>query len=129
MTKICIFGAGAIGGYVGGRLAMKGEAEVSLIARGPHLAAMQANGLALKQAGETHVVRPRVTDQAAELGVQDYIILALKAHAVTSVIDARPRLRRRPAAAPCRGWPPACVISSLLAEGVDGRRGGADGLR
>ena len=53
MTKICIFGAGAIGGYVGARLAHKAEAEVSLVARGAHLAAMKANGLTLKQAGET----------------------------------------------------------------------------
>ena len=56
MTKICVFGAGAIGGYIGARLAMKGEAEVSLVARGAHLAAMQANGLTLRQAGETQLV-------------------------------------------------------------------------
>ena len=87
MTSICIFGAGAIGGYVGARLALKGEAEVSLVARGPHLAAMQANGLTLKQNGETHVVRPTVTDAPAELGPQDFIILTLKAHAVAAVID------------------------------------------
>ena len=53
MTKICVFGAGAIGGYIGARLAHKAEAEVSLVARGPHLAAMEANGLILKQGGET----------------------------------------------------------------------------
>ena len=87
MTSICIFGAGAIGGYVGARLAMKGEAEVSLVARGPHLAAMRANGLTLKQNGETHVVRPMVTDAPAELGPQDYVILTLKAHAVSGAID------------------------------------------
>ena len=88
MTKICIFGAGAIGGYVGARLAMKGEADVSLVARGPHLAAMQANGLTLKQAGETHVVHPQVTDDPKSLGPQDYIILTLKAHGLAGVIDA-----------------------------------------
>jgi 2-dehydropantoate 2-reductase len=87
MTKICIFGAGAIGGYVGGRLAMKAEAEVSLVARGIHLAAIQANGLTLKQNGETHVVRPTVTDAPTELGPQDFIILTLKAHAVSGAID------------------------------------------
>ena len=62
MSRICVFGAGAIGGYVGARLALKGEADVSLVARGAHLAAMKANGLTLRQAGETHVVHPRVTD-------------------------------------------------------------------
>ena len=60
MTKICVFGAGAIGGLIGARLALKGEAEVSLVARGAHLAAMKANGLILKQGGETHHVHPRV---------------------------------------------------------------------
>ena len=88
MTKICIFGAGAIGGYVGARLAHKGETEVSLVARGPHLAAMQAGGLTLKQGGETFVARPRVTDRPEDLGVQDFIIVALKAHAVTGVTQA-----------------------------------------
>lgn len=87
MTKICIFGAGAIGGYVGARLAMKGDADLSLVARGAHLAAMQANGLTLKMAGETHVLNPRVSGDPNELGPQDYIILALKAHAVAGVID------------------------------------------
>ena len=87
MTKICVFGAGAIGGYVGARLALKREAEVSLVARGAHLAAMKANGLTLKQGGETHVVRPTVTDDPKQLGPQDYIILTLKAHGLAGVID------------------------------------------
>ena len=87
MTSICIFGAGAIGGYVGARLAMKDEAQVSLVARGAHLAAMQANGLVLKQNGETHAVHPNVTDDPRQLGPQDYIILTLKAHGVAGVID------------------------------------------
>jgi 2-dehydropantoate 2-reductase len=88
MTRICIFGAGAIGGYVGARLAMAGEADVSLVARGPHLAAMQRQGLVLKQDGETKVVHPVVTDDPRHLGPQDFIILTLKAHALTSVIEA-----------------------------------------
>jgi 2-dehydropantoate 2-reductase len=88
MTSICIFGAGAIGGYVGARLAHKGEAEVSLIARGAHLEAMQARGLTLKQGGETIIVHPRLTANPAELGHQDFIILTLKAHAVPGIIDA-----------------------------------------
>jgi 2-dehydropantoate 2-reductase len=87
MTRICVFGAGAIGGYVGARLAMKGEADVSLVARGAHLAAMKANGLTLKQGGETTVVHPTVTDDPKQLGPQDFIILTLKAHALTGVID------------------------------------------
>ena len=87
MTRICVFGAGAIGGYVGARLALKGEADVSLVARGAHLAAMTSNGLTLKQGGETQVVRPRVTDDPRQLGPQDFIILTLKAHGLAGVID------------------------------------------
>ncbi|MCA3562302.1 MAG: 2-dehydropantoate 2-reductase [Aestuariivirga sp.] len=87
MTKICIFGAGAIGGYVGARLALKGEADVSLVARGAHLRAMQAQGLTLKQDGETYVVRPRVTSEPKQLGPQDFIILTLKAHSIAGVMD------------------------------------------
>lgn len=87
MTRICVFGAGAIGGYVGARLALKGEADVALVARGAHLAAMESHGLTLRQEGETHVVRPRVTDDPRQLGQQDYIILTLKAHALSGVID------------------------------------------
>ena len=95
MTRICVFGAGAIGGYIGARLAMKGEAEVSLVARGAHLAAMQSNGLTLRQAGETHLVRPRVTDDPRTLGPQDFIILAIKAHGVQGVIgDLMPLIGR-----------------------------------
>jgi 2-dehydropantoate 2-reductase len=87
MTKICVFGAGAIGGYIGARLAHKAEAEVSLVARGPHLAAMEANGLTLKQGGETFTVRPRVTSDPKNLGPQDFVIVAVKAHALPLVLD------------------------------------------
>jgi 2-dehydropantoate 2-reductase len=87
MTKICVFGAGAIGGYIGARLAHKAEAEVSLVARGPHLAAMEANGLILKQGGETFTVHPRVSSDSKTLGPQDYVIVAVKAHALTGVLD------------------------------------------
>jgi 2-dehydropantoate 2-reductase len=88
MTRICIFGAGAIGGYVGARLAYKGEADVSLVARGPHLEAMRTRGLTLKQGGESITAHPKATANPAELGHQDFIILTLKAHAVPGVIDA-----------------------------------------
>ena len=62
--------------------------EVSLVARGAHLAAMRENGLALRQAGETRIVRPRLTDDARQLGPQDFIILTLKAHAIAPAIEA-----------------------------------------
>src|ERR1043166_8383753 len=83
--KICIYGAGAIGGYLGVKLAQAG-ADVSLVARGAHLAAMQANGLKLIVGDEVHVVRPRCTDTPAELGIQDVVVICLKAHSITGVI-------------------------------------------
>ena len=84
--KICIYGAGAIGGYLGVKLAQTG-ADVSLVARGAHLTAMRDNGLKLLIGGETHVARPRCTDNPAELGPQDFVIICLKAHSITGVID------------------------------------------
>ncbi|MGY4496383.1 ketopantoate reductase [Bradyrhizobium sp. GM24.11] len=84
--KICIYGAGAIGGYLGVQLARAG-ADVSLVARGAHLAAMREHGLTLLAGEEKHTVRPRCTDNAAELGVQDYVIVTLKAHSITGVIE------------------------------------------
>ncbi|MDN3272829.1 2-dehydropantoate 2-reductase [Frankia sp. RB7] len=84
--KICIYGAGAIGGYLGVQLARAG-ADVSLVARGAHLAAMRENGLTLLAGEEKHTVYPRCTDHAAELGVQDYVIVTLKAHSITGVIE------------------------------------------
>jgi 2-dehydropantoate 2-reductase len=88
MTRVCIFGAGAIGGYIASRLAKAGEVEVSLVARGPHLAAMKANGLTLKQGGETFTVHPRLAERGAELGPQDFVIVTTKAQALTVALDA-----------------------------------------
>ncbi|HVW49099.1 MAG TPA: 2-dehydropantoate 2-reductase [Trinickia sp.] len=85
--KICVYGAGAIGAYMGGRLAQAG-ADVSFVARGPHLAAMQANGVRLVTEEDTRVVHVRCTSDASELGPQDYVIIALKAHSVPGVIEA-----------------------------------------
>jgi 2-dehydropantoate 2-reductase len=79
--KIAIFGAGAIGGMMGVKLAQAG-ADVTFIARGPHLAAMQANGVIMHSNGETIQVRPRCVASAAEAGRQDYVIVTLKAHSL-----------------------------------------------
>ncbi|MGB0847314.1 MAG: 2-dehydropantoate 2-reductase [Thiolinea sp.] len=85
--KIAIYGAGAIGGYLGALLSKAGE-EVSLIARGPHLAAIKANGLALDMNGERIVTHPVATDNPEELGEQDFVIISLKAHSAVHVVDA-----------------------------------------
>lgn len=84
--KICVFGAGAIGGYMGVKLAQAG-ADVSLVARGPHLAAMQANGLTLIEEGDQRTnVAVTASDNPADLGPQDYVIVTLKAHSVPPVV-------------------------------------------
>ena len=84
--KICIYGAGAIGGYLGAGLALAG-ADVTLIARGPHLAAMQANGLKLRIDGEERVAKVTATDDPAAAGPQDFVIVTLKAHSVPPIAE------------------------------------------
>ncbi|MCI0434618.1 MAG: 2-dehydropantoate 2-reductase [Gemmatimonadetes bacterium] len=87
--KICIYGAGAIGGLIGARLAMAGE-DVTLIARGPHLDAIRRDGLRLRSAGQTHTARVPCTSDPAEAGPQDCVIVTLKAH---SALAAAPAMR------------------------------------
>lgn len=90
--KVCIYGAGAIGGYMGAQLAQCGV-DVSLVARGPHLKAMRENGLRLRIGEEERVAQVTCTDDPAELGPQDYVFISLKAHSIPSVVDAmRPLL-------------------------------------
>ena len=78
--KIAIFGAGAIGGLLGVKLAQAG-ADVTFIARGPHLAAMQANGVTLRSGGETHrrasALRRRRRPRPA---CRTIVVVTLKAH-------------------------------------------------
>ncbi len=81
MPSICVFGAGAIGGLVAARLEAAGT-PVSVVARGAHLAAMEANGLALESGGERIVTRPRAVSDPHAIGPQDYVLLTLKAHSL-----------------------------------------------
>lgn len=85
--RICIFGAGAIGGYLGAKLSAT-EADLSLVARGPHLAAIRAGGLRLVEDGAEHVLKLRAEEDPAKLGVQDYLIITLKAHSVPALVPA-----------------------------------------
>ena len=87
MMKICVYGAGAIGGYMGCQLALAGQ-HVSLIARGPHLAAIREHGVRLRMGGEERVAHPLATDDPSEAGIQDYVIVTLKAHSVPNILDA-----------------------------------------
>ncbi|NBW00262.1 MAG: 2-dehydropantoate 2-reductase [Betaproteobacteria bacterium] len=85
--RICVIGAGAIGGLLGARLAKAGE-EVTLVARGPHLEALKANGLRfIEEDGSEFVVRPKAVSNVREAGPQDVIVLGMKAHQVAAVVD------------------------------------------
>ena len=85
--RICIYGAGAIGGYMAAELAFAGY-DVSLVARGPHLAAIKEKGLTLIKDGETRTAKIKATDKPSDLGPQDYVVITLKAHSVPAVVDA-----------------------------------------
>ncbi len=85
--KIAVFGAGAIGGYIGAKLALA-NVDVTLIARGAHLAAMQSQGLRLIEGETDRVSHPRAIADARDAGPQDYLIVALKAHQIAGALDA-----------------------------------------
>ncbi len=89
--KICVFGAGAIGGYLAVELNLAGH-EVCVVARGPHLAAIKNRGLCLKIGGEERVAKVDASDNAADLGPQDVVFLTLKAHSVPPITDLLPPL-------------------------------------
>ena len=85
--KVCVVGAGAIGGYMAVRIAQAGH-DVSVIARGPHLAAIRAYGLKLIEADQELVATNlTATDNIRELGPQDVVLLALKAHQIEAVVE------------------------------------------
>ena len=85
--KVCVVGAGAIGGYMAVRIAQAGH-DVSVIARGPHLAAIRERGLKLIEADQEFVATNlTATDNIRDLGPQDVVLLALKAHQIEVVVD------------------------------------------
>ena len=100
MTRICIFGAGAIGGYMAAALDKAG-ADVSLVARGPHLQAIRQSGLRCEIDGKISTHHLNASDRPQELGAQDYVILAVKAHAIPAIIeDIKPLLGAETAIVP-----------------------------
>ncbi|MCH8844671.1 MAG: 2-dehydropantoate 2-reductase [SAR324 cluster bacterium] len=84
--KFAIVGAGAIGGLLGAKLARAGE-DVALIARGSHLAAIRERGLRLEAGENAFTVHPPVSDDPAEIGVVDVVIIALKAHSLPPFVE------------------------------------------
>jgi len=83
-VRIVIAGAGAVGGYIGARLAQAG-ADVVLFARGAHLEAMQARGLRVISPEGDFEVRPQVTGDLTTIGNADFIFLGVKAHGLTAL--------------------------------------------
>ena len=86
MTKICIFGAGAIGGYIAACL-KKTDVEVSLIARGAHKKAIEEKGLTFIKNGKSENFKFNVTDDPKTLDVQDYIFISVKAHSISNIVN------------------------------------------
>jgi 2-dehydropantoate 2-reductase len=85
--RVCIVGAGSIGGFVAARLARAGE-TVTVVARGANLAAIQREGIVLEQADGSVVKAPvQAVARLREAGPQDVVILAVKAHQVADIVD------------------------------------------
>ena len=88
--KVCVVGAGAIGGLLGARLADAGH-EVSLVARGAHLAGIRAGGLAIKDDAGVRSRALPASDEPADFGPQDVVVVALKAYSIGPML---PRIAR-----------------------------------
>ena len=125
--KVCIYGAGAIGGYLGAELATASGVEVSVIARGAHLAAMREHGLKLLVDGQEKVARLRCSDDPAELGPQDYVVVALKAHQAWEVADRMaPLLGPETAVVTCQNGVPWWYFHGLQGQYRDLRLASVD---
>ena len=99
--KIAIVGAGAIGAFLGAKLALSGE-DVHLIARGPHLREMQANGVRVRSPDGDFEAHPTATDDYESIGPVDFVLLTIKAHSLTAIA---------PSLAPLLG-PETAVVSA-----------------
>lgn len=87
--KICIFGAGAVGGVMAGWLGRAGH-EVSIVARGAHLEAIRSKGLRIRSnaTGKVLTTRPRADNDAANLGTQDYVVVSVKGQSLPEVAQS-----------------------------------------
>ncbi len=120
--RVCIVGAGAIGGFIGTRLAATGQAQVSALARGATLAALRTHGWRMRtEAGLEQASLARASDDAVALGPQDLVVVAVKATALGEVAPAIGRLM----------GPDTRVLTAMngvpwwFCDGVPGWRGGA----
>jgi 2-dehydropantoate 2-reductase len=83
--KVCIYGAGAIGGFIGTRLAAAGDCRVAAVARGATLRSLRDQGWRLRQAGALIVAPATATDDPRELGPMDLVVVAVKGPALAAV--------------------------------------------
>ena len=91
--KICIFGAGAIGGFVGAKLAEAG-AEVSMVARGTFVGNEKKWANLIRRGPKSRRIKIKVAQDPSELGTQDFVFVTLKAHSVPSVAESMAPLFR-----------------------------------
>jgi 2-dehydropantoate 2-reductase len=91
IRRICVFGAGAVGGHIAAKLAAAGH-EVAAIARGAQLQALKTGGIALREGERTYTGRVRASDRAAEIGAQDLVFVTTKATALAALAEAAPQL-------------------------------------
>lgn len=113
--KIAIFGTGGVGGYFGARLAQGGE-DVTFIARGEHLHAMQTSGLRVDSLNGDFIIKPaKATDDVSEIGPVDLVILGVKAWQVRdAALAMRPLVRRNTTVLPLQNGVDA--VPQLTAE-------------
>jgi 2-dehydropantoate 2-reductase len=84
--KVCIFGVGAVAGVAGARMARAGVKDLSFVARGAHLDAMRRKGLTVRDPSGMWTVPVTATDDTHALGIQDIVILGLKAHTIAPAL-------------------------------------------
>ncbi|MBU2531394.1 MAG: 2-dehydropantoate 2-reductase [Alphaproteobacteria bacterium] len=118
--KVCIYGAGSIGGYIAGHLAKVEGVEVSLIARGAHLAAIRDNGLRVITSSDDFTVRLPASDDPSDFGPQDYVFITLKSHQVEPALESMTPLLGPQTAV----LPPTTGIPYWYFHGVDGPHAG-----
>lgn len=126
--RFAVFGAGGIGGYLGGRLAQAGE-EVAIIARGEHLAAIRNHGLKVDSVDGDFVFKPSIaTDDPAKVGPVDVVILGVKAWQVVEAAEAmRPMIGAETCVLPLQnGVEATAQIAAVLGDGV--ALGGVGGI-
>src|ERR687891_228062 len=84
--KICVYGAGAIGGLMAAWLARSGH-DVSVVARGAQLEAVRRDGLRVRSKGKSESFRVKAESEPARIGAQDYVLVTVKAQSLTNVAD------------------------------------------